>query len=184
MTDSDPTGLEQATLGGGCFWCTDAVFKSLRGVVAVEPGYAGGHAERPSYGQVCTGTTGHAEVTRISFDPARLSYEQLLGVYFATHDPTQLNRQGNDIGEQYRSVVFAHDAEQERIAREYVQRLTAEAVFDDPIVTAIEPLTSYWTAEQDHHDFFARNPNQAYCAAVVAPKVARFRQRFADLLQG
>lgn len=182
MTNQDPTELSQATLGGGCFWCTDAVFKALRGVVDVRPGYAGGHVQQPTYEQVCTGTTGHAEVSRITFDPAVISFEELLGVYFGTHDPTQLNRQGNDIGEQYRSVVFAHDAEQERVADAFKSRLADEGVFDGPVVTVVEPLSNYWEAEPGHHDFFANNPRQGYCQAVIAPKVAKFRQQYSHLL--
>lgn len=184
MTDSNSRELKQATLGGGCFWCTDAVFEALKGVTDVKPGYAGGHVDNPSYQHVCEGTTGHAEVSRITFDPQVISFEELLGVYFATHDPTQLNRQGNDIGEQYRSVVFAHDDEQAKTARDMVARLESEAVFDDPVVTAVEPLSNYFEAEADHHDFFAQNPNQGYCRAVIAPKVAKFRQQYQHLLAG
>lgn len=182
MSTSDSNELSQATLGGGCFWCTDAVFKALRGVVDVRPGYAGGHVQQPSYEQVCSGTTGHAEVSRITFDPAVISFEELLGVYFGTHDPTQLNRQGNDIGEQYRSVVFAHDDGQARIANDFKASLAEQGVFTDPVVTAVEPLSNYWEAEADHHDFFERNPSQGYCLAVVAPKVAKFRQQYSHLL--
>lgn len=182
MTNSDSNELSQATLGGGCFWCTDAVFKALRGVTDVRPGYAGGHVQNPSYEQVCTGSTGHAEVSRITFDPSVISFEQLLGVYFGTHDPTQLNRQGNDVGEQYRSVVFAHDEEQARIASEFKARLADQGVFDDSIVTAVEPLSNYYEAEANHHDFFLNNPRQGYCQAVIAPKVARFRQQYSHLL--
>ncbi len=180
---SENRELEQATLGGGCFWCTDAVFADLRGVTDVRPGYAGGHVDKPTYEQVCSGTTGHAEVSRITFDPAQLSFEQLLGVYFATHDPTQLNRQGNDIGEQYRSVIFTHDDEQAKVAREFRDRLEEEGVFGAPVVTVVEPLSNYSDAEDYHRDYFERNPNQGYCAAVIAPKVAKFRQRYADLLK-
>lgn len=179
----DSRQLEQATLGGGCFWCTDAIFRDLRGVVDVRPGYAGGHKDNPTYQEVCDGGTGHAEVSRITFDPEQISYEQLLGVYFGTHDPTQLNRQGNDIGEQYRSVVFAHDDEQARVAEALKQRLESEEVFGAPIVTSIEPLSSYFDAEDYHRDYFEQNPNQGYCAAVIAPKVAKFRQAYAGLLK-
>lgn len=180
---NDSRQLEQATLGGGCFWCTDAIFRDLRGVVDVRPGYAGGHKDNPTYQEVCDGGTGHAEVSRITFDPEQISYEQLLGVYFGTHDPTQLNRQGNDIGEQYRSVVFAHDDEQARVAEALKQQLESEEVFGAPIVTSIEPLSSYFDAEDYHRDYFEQNPNQGYCAAVIAPKVAKFRQAYAGLLK-
>ncbi len=172
--------LEQATFGGGCFWCTEAVFDELRGVHSVEPAYAGGHVDNPSYEAVCTGTTGHVEVIRINYDPSVITYEQLLGVFFSTHDPTTLNRQGNDVGTQYRSVIFAHDEAQAAPARDFIAWL--DGVFPDPVVTTVEDLTNYWPAEDYHRDYFARNPQQGYCAAVIAPKVARFRARYADLL--
>lgn len=172
--------LEQATFGGGCFWCTEAVFDELRGVHSVEPAYAGGHVDNPSYEAVCTGTTGHVEVIRINYDPSVITYEQLLGVFFSTHDPTTLNRQGNDVGTQYRSVIFAHDEAQAAAARDFIAGL--DGVFPDPVVTTVEDLTNYWPAEDYHRDYFARNPQQGYCAAVIAPKVARFRARYADLL--
>jgi peptide-methionine (S)-S-oxide reductase len=179
----DSRKLEEATFGGGCFWCTDAIFRELRGVVSVTPGYAGGHTENPTYEEVCSGTTGHAEVTRVVFDPAVISYRDLLGVYFGTHDPTQLNRQGNDIGTQYRSVIFAHDAEQLQQARDFIAQIERQEVFPAPVVTSVEPLGSYYEAEENHHEFFLRNPQQPYCSAVVAPKVAKFRQAFADRLR-
>lgn len=179
----DSSKLEEATFGGGCFWCTDAIFRELRGVVSVTPGYAGGHTENPTYEEVCTGTTGYAEVTRVVFDPAVISYRDLLGVYFGTHDPTQLNRQGNDIGTQYRSVIFAHDAEQLQQARDFIAEIERQEVFPAPVVTSVEPLDTYYDAEENHHEFFLRNPQQPYCSAVVAPKVAKFRQAFADRLR-
>lgn len=179
----NPEKLEEATFGGGCFWCTDAVFRELRGVVSVTPGYAGGHTENPTYEEVCSGTTGYAEVTRIKFDPAVISYRDLLGVYFGTHDPTQLNRQGNDIGTQYRSVIFAHNEEQMRQARAFIEELERQQVFPAKVVTSVEPLSTYYDAEANHHEFFLRNPQQPYCAAVVAPKVAKFRKAFADRLR-
>lgn len=179
----DSSKLEEATFGGGCFWCTDAVFRELRGVVSVTPGYAGGHTENPTYEEVCSGTTGYAEVTRIAFDPAVISYRDLLGVYFGTHDPTQLNRQGNDIGTQYRSVIFAHNAEQLQQARDFIAEIERQEVFPAPVVTSVEPLSTYYDAEENHREFFLRNPQQPYCSAVVAPKVAKFRQAFADRLR-
>jgi peptide-methionine (S)-S-oxide reductase len=180
---ADTKRFSEATFGGGCFWCTDAIFRDLRGVEGVKPGYAGGHTENPTYEEVCTGTTGYAEVTRITFDPAVISYRDLLGVFFATHDPTTLNRQGHDIGPQYRSVVFGHDEEQLKEARDFIAEIERQKVFPAPIVTAVELLTSYHEAEENHHDYFRLNPRQPYCSTVVAPKVAQFRQAFADRLR-
>lgn len=179
---TEDLNYSQATLGGGCFWCTDAVFADLRGVVDVRPGYAGGFVQNPTYQQVCEGNTGHAEVSRITFDPQQITFEELLGVYFGTHDPTQLNRQGNDIGEQYRSVVFAHDEQQAEAATQLIDRLRSDDVFGAPVVTAVEPLRNYSDAEDYHRDYFERNPAQGYCAAVIAPKVSKFRQNFSHLL--
>ncbi len=176
--------LESATLGGGCFWCTEAVFKDLKGVHEVLPGYMGGHVDKPTYEQVCTGETGHAEVIRVVYDPGVISYGQLLGVFFATHDPTQLNRQGHDIGTQYRSVIFTRNADQAAAAAAFVSQLQADEVFDAPVVTVIEPEQEFFRAEDYHHDFYARNPDQGYCAAVITPKVSRFRREYADLLTG
>jgi peptide-methionine (S)-S-oxide reductase len=173
---------EVATLAGGCFWCLDAVFRMLRGVTKVESGYAGGHVDRPTYKQVCSGTTGHAEVTRVTFDPSVISYRDLLGVFFTIHDPTTLNRQGNDIGTQYRSAIFPHDAEQEREAKAVIAELEAEHTFDAPIVTTIEPLGTFYPAERYHQDYYDRNQNQPYCAAVISPKIAKLRKKFADKL--
>lgn len=172
-----------ATLAGGCFWCLEAVFDRLQGVRSVVSGYAGGHVENPSYQAVCTGTTGHAEVVQIEFDPQQVSYRDLLGVFFAIHDPTTLNRQGADVGTQYRSVIFPHDAEQEATARQVIQELEGEQIWGRPIVTAIEPLQAFYPAEDYHQEYFARNPNQPYCQAVVAPKVAKFRQQYLDRLK-
>lgn len=180
---SDQQELKEATFGGGCFWCTEAVFADLEGVLGVVPGYSGGRTTDPSYEEVCSGTTGHVEVIRIRFDPARISFGQLLGVFFSTHDPTQLNRQGNDIGEQYRSVVFAHDGGQAEEAEAFIRKLEEDAVFDAPIVTAVEPLDGFYVAEDEHHRFYANNPQQAYCAAVITPKVAQFRRNWAHLLR-
>jgi peptide-methionine (S)-S-oxide reductase len=175
--------VETATLGGGCFWCTEAVFDRLEGVLSVESGYSGGAKENPTYREVCSGDTGHAEVVQVRFDPSRLSYEDVLEVFFATHDPTTKDRQGNDAGTQYRSVVFAHDERQARVARAAIERLGRESAFDAPIVTEVVPFERFWKAEDSHQDFFAENPAQPYCRAVVAPKVAKFERRFAERLR-
>lgn len=169
---------ERATLAGGCFWCLEAVFEQLRGVTQVESGYAGGHVPNPSYEAVCTGTTGHAEVTQVTFDPDQVSFRDLLGVFFAIHDPTTLDRQGGDVGTQYRSAIFYHDDAQRRVAEEVVRELEAEHVFDDPIVTTLEPLTTFYPAEEYHREYYRRNPNQPYCRAVIAPKVAKLRSKY------
>lgn len=174
--------LETATLGGGCFWCLEAVFERLAGVASVESGYAGGRRPDPTYEQVCSGVTGHAEVVRVGFDPAVLSYAELLELFFAFHDPTTLDRQGPDSGTQYRSIILAESAEQERIARETIARFEAERVFDRPIVTEVAPLEVFWPAEAHHSRYFQRHPEQAYCRAVIAPKVARLRAAYADRL--
>ena len=170
-------------LGGGCFWCTEAVFDRVRGVLDVESGYSNGHVEQPGYEQVCSGTTGHNEVVRLVYDPAQVSLRQLLGIFFATHDPTTLNRQGNDVGTQYRSAIYTTTPEQEGEARALVAELTQAGLFGAPIVTEILPLARYWPAEDYHQDYFARHPNQGYCAFVVGPKVAKFRKQFAALLK-
>ena len=169
---------EYATFGGGCFWCTEAVFQELHGVAAVESGYAGGQVANPSYEQICTGKTGHAEVIRISFDPERISFSTLLEVFFATHDPTQRNRQGADIGTQYRSVVFPHSEEQRIEAERVKSALIEEGI---PVVTTIEPLTAYYPAENYHQDYFARNPVQPYCLATIPPKLRKLRTKYAHL---
>lgn len=173
---------ELATFGGGCFWCLDAAFRQLRGVVSVQSGYAGGKRPNPSYEQVCSGATGHAEVVQITFDPSLITYRDLLGVLFTIHDPTTMNRQGADIGTQYRSVVFFHSPEQERAVRETVAELERERVFDDPIVTEVVPYSVFYAAEGYHQDYFAKNPAQPYCAAVVAPKVSKVRKAYFDRL--
>jgi len=174
---------EIATLAGGCFWCLEAVFDSLKGVTSVESGYIGGKAPNPSYDEVCGGRTGHAEAVRITFDPDEISYAELLEVFFATHDPTTLNRQGNDVGTQYRSAIFFHSPEQERIARETVERLGRDT-FSNPIVTEIVPATQFFEAEPEHRDYYrrvgGRNP---YCTFVIDPKVAKLRQKFAARLK-
>jgi peptide-methionine (S)-S-oxide reductase len=178
-----PDGAERATLGGGCFWCVEAVFDMLDGVYDVRPGYAGGHVEHPTYREVCEKTTGHAEVVEVVFDPARLSYRDVLEVFFTAHDPTQRDRQGNDIGPQYRSVIFTHTDAQAETARSVIAEFTAEAAFDAPIVTEVAPLTTFWPAETEHLDYFARNPFQPYCAFVVSPKVDKVRRKFAARLK-
>jgi peptide-methionine (S)-S-oxide reductase len=175
--------LQTATLAGGCFWCLEAVYDEVRGVQSVESGYAGGHVPNPTYRQVCNGDTGHAEAVQIHFDPAVVSYRDLLHVFFAIHDPTTLNRQGNDIGTQYRSVIFYHDEEQKRIAEALIADLNAQKIWDNPIVTEVVPFDKFYVAEDYHQEYFARNPYQPYCMAVVAPKVAKFRKYFLELLK-
>jgi peptide-methionine (S)-S-oxide reductase len=168
-----------ATLGGGCFWCTETVFLDVEGVVAVESGYCNGHVRDPSYEQVCSGTTGHAEVVRVTFDPERIGFRELLEIFFVTHDPTSLNRQGNDIGTQYRSGIYTHDDEQARIAHEVIDELASSGAGRGKIVTEVLPEANYWRAEDYHQNYFARHPEQGYCAFVVAPKLEKFRKTFA-----
>lgn len=175
--------MATATFGSGCFWCTEAIFSSLKGVTSVMPGYAGGKIENPTYEQVSTSTTGHVEVARIEFDPDIVTYEQLLEVFFGSHNPTTLNRQGNDVGEQYRSVIFFHDDEQKHIAKKVKAKLEAAHTFDAPIVTSIEPLKNFYPAEDYHRNYYANNPDQPYCQAVISPKLAKFRQHYAALLK-
>lgn len=169
---------ETIVLAGGCFWCTEAVFVRVKGVLDVESGYSNGHVPQPSYEAVCSGQTGHAEVVKLAFDPAVIGLRQLLHIFFAIHDPTTLNRQGHDVGSQYRSGIYCTTPEQERVARHVIAELQAEEVFGAPIVTEVQPLHHYWPAEDYHQDFFARNPTQGYCLAVAAPKVAKLRQVF------
>jgi len=171
---------EIADLGGGCFWCLEAVYLRLKGVSAVVSGYQGGARPNPSYEQVCSGATGHAEVVRVTFDPATISYADLLRVFFTIHDPTQLNRQGNDVGTQYRSVIFTHSDAQAATARAVVEEIAAAKLYDGAIVTQILPAPAFYPAEAYHQDYFTNNPGQGYCRAVVAPKVAKFRKYFAD----
>ena len=168
-------------LGGGCFWCTESVYKEVRGVTDVESGYSNGHAKQPSYEQVCTGTTGHNEVVRLEYDPDEVSTRELLEVFFVVHDPTTLNRQGNDVGTQNRSGIYFTTPEQQAEARGIIDELTKDNAFGRPIVTELKPLENYWPAEDYHQDFFERNPHQGYCMAVAAPKVAKFRKTFARL---
>lgn len=174
---------EVATFGSGCFWCSEAVFSEFIGVVKVEPGYSGGHVPNPTYEQVCADRTGHAEVSQVTFDPAQVSYRELLEVFFSTHDPTTLNRQGADAGRQYRSVVFFHDEAQRKEAEEMIRELTAERVFRDAIVTEVVPFRVFYPAEDYHREYFRRNPSQAYCQVVIAPKLAKFRAHFQSRLR-
>jgi len=172
-----------ATLAGGCFWCLEAVYLDLRGVETVVSGYAGGHVPNPTYREVCSGLTGHAEVVQIAFDPAVVSYRDLLRVFFTIHDPTTLNRQGADVGTQYRSAIFYHDAEQKAAAEEVMAEVAAERLWPNPLVTQLEPLTKFYPAEAYHQDYFARNPGQPYCQVVIAPKVSKFRKQFIGKLK-
>jgi peptide-methionine (S)-S-oxide reductase len=175
---------EIATLAGGCFWCLEAVFDELQGVESVESGYMGGKTPKPTYDDVCGGGTGHAEVVRVTFDPQVLSYDDLLGVFFSIHDPTTLNRQGNDVGTQYRSAIFFHGAEQERIARSFVERLTKEKLFSKPIVTQIAPASEFHLAEDYHQEYFRRvGGGNPYCSFVIEPKVAKFRKQYLERLK-
>jgi peptide-methionine (S)-S-oxide reductase len=183
MNNLNTNGLQVATLAGGCFWCLEAVYDELKGVEHVESGYAGGHIPNPSYKAVCTGTTGHAEVVQVTFNPDVITFRDLLHVFFSIHDPTTLNRQGADVGTQYRSAIFFHDAEQKKIAEEVIQEVTAEKIWDNPIVTKLEPYTEFYIAEDYHQEYFAHNPDQGYCRIVVSPKVAKFRKQWHDNLK-
>lgn len=175
--------LETATLGAGCFWCVEAIFDDLKGVEDVVSGYSGGRRENPTYQQICTGATGHAEVVQLKFNPQEIDFRDILRVFFTVHDPTTLNRQGGDIGTQYRSAIFYHSPEQKQIAHEVIEEITAERLYDNPIVTEIAEFTNFYPAEDYHQEYFANNPTQPYCAAVVAPKVRKFRGKFADRLK-
>ncbi|NIR44043.1 MAG: peptide-methionine (S)-S-oxide reductase MsrA [Gemmatimonadetes bacterium] len=172
-----------ATLAGGCFWCLEAVYEQLQGVKSVKSGYSGGHVPDPTYQQVCTGTTGHAEVVQVEFDPEMISFRELLEVFFSIHDPTTLNRQGNDVGPQYRSVIFYHDPEQKAAAEAMIAELEKEGVFDDPIVTEVTEFDTFYPAEDYHDEYFRNNPNQPYCQAVISPKLAKFRREFGNRLK-
>jgi len=177
------TNLHTATLAGGCFWCLEAVFDDVKGVHGVESGYAGGHVDNPTYRQVCDGNTGHAEVVQVHFDPNIVSYRDLLNVFFAIHDPTTLNRQGNDVGTQYRSAIFYNNDDQKMIAESLIEELNSQKIWGSPIVTQVTPLDRFHMAEDYHQEYFARNPYQPYCQAVVAPKVAKFRKHFLEMLK-
>ena len=178
-----PKPLETATLAGGCFWCLEAVFLELKGVEQVASGYSGGRAPSPSYEDVCTGATGHAEVVQVTFDPEVISYGDLLDVFFTIHDPTTLDRQGGDVGTQYRSAIFYHTPEQKAAAQGAIAELEASHVWDSPIVTEVVPLEAFYPAEEYHHDYYRRNPNQGYCRVVIAPKVAKARKAFLEKLK-
>ena len=177
------TNLQTATLAGGCFWCLEAVFDEVKGVHSVESGYAGGTKENPTYREVCSGTTGHAEVVQVKFDPNVVSYRDLLNVFFAIHDPTTLNRQGADAGTQYRSAIFYHNEDQKKTAEGLIKELNGQKIWDRPIVTEIAPLDKFYMAEDYHQEYFANNPYQPYCQAVVAPKVSKFRKHFLEMLK-
>ncbi|QLG62455.1 peptide-methionine (S)-S-oxide reductase MsrA [Halorarum salinum] len=171
---------ERATLAGGCFWCVEAAFEELAGVTSVTSGYAGGHVANPTYEEVCSETTGHAEVVQVEYDPEEIGYADLLRVFFTIHDPTTLNRQGPDVGESYRSAIFYQDDAQREIAEEFVAELEAEGAYDDPIVTEIEPLEAFYEAEEYHQDYYAKNPGDGYCQFNADPKIAKVREKFAD----
>ena len=182
-TATETATNETATLGGGCFWCLEAVFKELRGVTSVMSGYAGGHVPNPSYKAVCTGQTGHAEVVQVEFNPAELSYADLLRVFFTIHDPTTKDRQGNDIGPQYRSIILTHSDAQRQTAEAVMREIADAGIWPGKLVTEVVPLQVFYAAEPEHHDYFARNPWTGYCQVVVAPKVVKFRKQFADRLK-
>ena len=175
--------VETATLAAGCFWCVEAVFDDLKGVTDVVSGYSGGHKENPTYQEVCSETTGHAEVVQLKFNPDEISFGDILHVFFAVHDPTTKDRQGNDIGSSYRSAIFYHSDEQRKTAEEVIANLNKQDIFDNPIVTEVTAFTNFYSAEKYHQEYFANNPNQPYCAAVVAPKVMKFRKMFVDRLK-
>ncbi len=175
--------MEITTLGGGCFWCLEAVYDQLKGVMDVVSGYSGGRVVQPSYKQVCTGMTGHAEVVQVTFDPAVVSFRDMLNVFFTIHDPTTLNRQGADVGTQYRSVIFYHSPEQKVVAEQTIAELNQAKIWDDPIVTEVTPLETFYPAENYHQEYFQNNPNQGYCRVVIAPKVAKFRKQYLEQLK-
>jgi peptide-methionine (S)-S-oxide reductase len=170
---------ETATLGGGCFWCLEAVYRELEGVISVTSGYMGGHVDNPTYDQVCGGGTGHVEVTQLVFDPAAVSFRDILEVFFTIHDPTSLDRQGNDAGPQYRSAIFYHSEEQKRVAEEEIEEINLEGIWSKPIVTEVRPAETFYPAEDYHQEYFSNHPNQPYCSYIVAPKVKKFREKFA-----
>lgn len=172
-----------ATLAGGCFWCLEAIYDRVKGVTSVESGYSGGHVPNPSYQAVCLGTTGHAEVVQITFDPDIITYKDILNIFFTIHDPTTLNRQGADVGTQYRSAIFYHGEEQRKVAEEVIKEISEANIWNDPLVTEVAPFEVFYVAEDYHQEYYARNPNQAYCRAVIEPKVVKFRQRYAEMLE-
>jgi peptide-methionine (S)-S-oxide reductase len=177
------TNLQTITLGGGCFWCTEAVFVRVKGITDVQSGYSNGHVQRPSYEDVCTGTTGHNEVVKLEYDPAQISLRQILEIFFVIHDPTTLNAQGADRGTQYRSGIYFSTPEQKEAADDMIRAMSQEKLFGRPIVTEVLPLSNYWPAEEYHQDFFEKNPSQGYCMAVASPKVEKFRKTFAQLVR-
>ncbi|BAM01240.1 MULTISPECIES: peptide-methionine (S)-S-oxide reductase MsrA [Caldilinea] len=181
--DNEPKNLEVATLGGGCFWCLEAVYSELKGVEQVVSGYAGGHVKNPTYREVCSGATGHAEVVQITFDPSVISYRDLLRIFFVIHDPTTLNRQGADVGTQYRSIILYHNEAQKQTALEVMEEVTQQGLWPNPIVTELKPFDVFYPAEEYHQRYFARNPLQPYCQVVIAPKVAKFRKQFFERLR-
>ena len=181
---SQEDNVEIATLGGGCFWCLEAVYQQTRGVIPAISGYMGGATPNPTYKEVCSGRSGHVEVVQVTFDPREITYRDILEIFFAIHDPTTLNRQGNDAGTQYRSVIFFHSPEQQAVAGEIIRELTAEKAFSGPVVTAVEPATEFFAAEDYHQRYFENNPYQPYCAFVVSPKVDKFRKKFANRMKG
>ena len=183
QSNHDSKQIEKATLGSGCFWCTEAVFSEIRGVIKVTPGYSGGRLANPTYEQVSTGTTGHAEAVQIMFDPSVISFREILEVFFAMHDPTTLNRQGADVGTQYRSVVFHHTSRQKTTAEKLIKELNNAKVYDTPIMTQIQPFTAFYTAEDHHKDYFKRHPEQPYCRLVIAPKLAKLRADYREKLK-
>jgi len=175
------SGFQTIVLGGGCFWCTEAVYVKVRGITDVESGYSNGQVKQPSYEQICTGQTGHAEVVKLTYDPAQISTRQILEIFFVIHDPTQLNAQGNDTGTQYRSGIYYTSPEQKQVAEDIIREMSQDKLFGRPIVTEVAPLSNYWPAEAYHQDFFEKNPYQGYCLAVAGPKIAKFRKTFAAL---
>lgn len=177
------TELETATLGGGCFWCIEAVYLDLKGVKQAISGYAGGHVDNPSYKEVCNGSTGHAEVVQIHFDPEIITYRDVLKIFFTVHNPTTPNRQGNDVGTQYRSIILYHNEQQKQIAEEVMEEVTQEKIWDRPLVTQLEPLENFYEAEDYHQNYYNKNPNQGYCQIVIAPKVSKFRKMYYDQLK-
>ncbi len=178
-----PESKEVTTLGGGCFWCTEAIFAELKGVEKVESGYSGGSIPNPTYEQVCTGTTGHAEVVQVTFNPKTISFKEMLEIFFTIHDPTTLNRQGSDEGPQYRSIIFYHNDDQKRIAKQVIKEIEAARIWDNPIVTQVEPYQTFYRAEKYHQEYFQKNREQPYCRVIISPKVTKFRQSYAGKLK-
>jgi peptide-methionine (S)-S-oxide reductase len=183
INEKSPSNIQKITFGNGCFWCTEAIFQTLKGVKSVTSGYMGGHTKNPTYMEVCNGDTGHAEVIQLEYDADEISFDELLLVFFRTHNPTTLNRQGNDVGTQYRSAIFYHTGEQKQQAEAMIKRLTAEKVFDKPIVTEVTPASEFYKAEDYHQNYFADNPSKSYCAYVIQPKLNKFAKEFTDKIK-